>query len=269
MKKYTIVIALVLLAAACGDSSATTTTAAGPVATSEPTTTTTTTAPVPTTTTAPAPTTTTVPPTTTTTTTTQPPSTTTTLPGEPFDFFFQEGDVLAVVGVEFDDVLNVRDLPAGSIVATLDPLADDVVATGNTRSLPTSIWTEVTAGGTTGWASVSFLAYTGVVTDDTSMVVDGLGGIPTAETMLDLGRSIADFFASDEPPSDIVVSSAPVVGDLGSVMYDVIGLGDDAVRGLRLHVFGTPDEGGESFSLKSVEVTALCGRGVTPDGLCV
>jgi hypothetical protein len=59
----------------------------------------------------------------------------------------------------------------------------------------------------------------------------------------------------------------PAVGDLGEVTYDVIGLGDDAVFGFRLHVFGQPGAGGD-FSLKSVERTILCGRGVS-DGLCV
>ena len=274
-RTLTLFFAFALAAAACGDSGTTTTVTEPPPApasttTTEPlppTTTTTTEPPAPTTTTTTEP-----PPTTTTTTTTsttEPPPTTTTLPGDPFDFFFQAGDVLGVVGVAFDDVLNVRDVPAGSIVGTLDPLADDVVAVGNARLLPTSLWVEVTGGGATGWASSRFLAYLGLVTDDTSIVVNGLGGIPAAETMLDLGLLVAEFFASEEPPSDIVVSVAPTVADLGEVTYDVVGLGDDALAGLRLHVFGTPDEGGEGFSLRSVEVTALCGRGVTPDGLCV
>jgi hypothetical protein len=60
---------------------------------------------------------------------------------------------------------------------------------------------------------------------------------------------------------------APSVGDLGEVTYDVIGLGDDAVRGLRLHVFGQPID--EGFSLKTVEMTALCGRGADDDGGCI
>jgi hypothetical protein len=85
--------------------------------------------------------------------------------------------------------------------------------------------------------------------------------------MLDLGFLVADFLASEEPPSDIVLVEAPTVGDLGEVTYDVIGLGDDAVRGLRVHVFGTPIT--EAFTLRTVEVTVICGRGVDADGLCV
>ena len=79
---------------------------------------------------------------------------------------------------------------------------------------------------------------------------------------------VAESLASEEPPSRIVMSVAPTVGDLGEVTYDVVGIGDDAVRGFRLHVFATPDEGGEGFVLKSVEQTVLCGRGLS-GVLCV
>ena len=67
-------------------------------------------------------------------------------------------------------------------------------------------------------------------------------------------------------------------GDVGEVTYDVIGLADDSVAGVRLHVFGAPTDAdlprsallqASSFTLKTVETTALCGRGVTLDGLCV
>ena len=54
---------------------------------------------------------------------------------------------------------------------------------------------------------------------------------------------------------------------------DVIGLGDDSIKGERLHVFATVvyDDAGRvvvSYDLKSVEATLLCGRGVS-DGLCL
>jgi hypothetical protein len=174
-----------------------------------------------------------------------------------------------VVGVAFDDVLNVRAAPGidQAIVAMLDPLEAGVTALGNTRQLPNSFWYEVEFGGVTGWASAAFLAYLGDTTDQTALLVADLGATPEAETMLDLGRIVAEALASEEPASRIVVSVAPTVGDLGEVTYDVIGLGDDALFGIRLHVFGTPSEGGEGFSLKSVEQTALCGRGVS-EGLC-
>jgi hypothetical protein len=204
------------------------------------------------------------------TTTTTVPETTTTLPGEPIDIGPNAGDVLAVIGVAHDDVLNVRMAPGTDqpVVAELAPLADAVLALGDARALPESIWFEVEAEGVTGWASSSFLGYLGETTDVTAGVVENLGELPRAETMLDLGLIVAETLASDDPPSRIVMSVSPTVGDLGEVTYDVVGIGDDAVRGFRLHVFATPDEGGEGFVLKSVEQTLLCGRGLSGE-LCV
>jgi hypothetical protein len=192
------------------------------------------------------------------------------LPGEAFDIGPAAGDVVAVVGVAHDDVLNVRELPGTeyAIVTTLNPLADDVVATGRHRLLTSSIWNEVTASGVTGWVNSRYLGYLGGVDDLTSFVVTQLGGIPEAETMLDLGTMVAESFDPGEGGfgSEMVVT--PTVGDLGEVTFDVVGLLDDAQLGYRLHIFGQPTDGGEGFSLMSVEATALCGRGVTAEGLC-
>lgn len=217
-------------------------------------------------TTRPQTTTTTVEPTTTTTDTT----TTTTLPGEPIDIGPRPGDLLAVVGVAHNDVLNVRAAPGidQPIVAELAPTADDVVALGDARALPQSIWFEIEAGGVAGWASSSFLAYIGQTTDVTAAIIDELGEMPWAPTMEDLGMVVAGTLVVDGPPSGITMSIAPSVGDLGEVTFDVIGIKDDAVRGLRVHVFATPEEGGEGFVLKSVEQTVLCGRGLSGE-LCV
>ena len=107
-----------------------------------------------------------------------------------------------------------------------------------------------------------------------------LGGVPTAASMLELGGIVAAATASvDDPVSRVTVTVAPSEGgDLGEVTYDVVGLPDDSVVGVRLHVFGTPTDADlprsaflqtSAFTLKTVESTSLCGRGVTPDGLCV
>jgi hypothetical protein len=196
---------------------------------------------------------------------------TTTLPGEAFDIGPAAGDVVAVVGVHFGDVLNVREGPGTQyeIVATLAPQADDVVATGRHRLLESSIWNEVTVEGEKGWVNSRFLGYLGGVDDLTAVVVDALGGIPEAETMVEMGDIVAESFRSDEGGFRYKISGAPSVGDLGEITVDVLGLADDALLGYRLHIFGQPTAGGEGFSLKSVEGTALCGRGVTEDGLCV
>lgn len=191
----------------------------------------------------------------------------TALAGEPFDLHPPSGAVLGVVGVAHDDVLNVREFPGlTAIVARLAPTEDNVVSEGEGRLLSDSIWWKTTAGGATGWVNSRYLAYLGDVEDLTYAVVRDHGVYPTGPNMEVLGRTVAETLASDDPPSSIVMSVAPTSGDLGEVTYDVIGLGDDAQVGWRLHVFGTPEGGG--FTLKSVEATALCGRGVT-GGVCL
>ncbi|HVR31402.1 MAG TPA: SH3 domain-containing protein [Acidimicrobiia bacterium] len=202
-------------------------------------------------------------------TTTTAPSTDTTLAGEPIEFGPAAGDELAVIGVAHDDVLNLRAGPGADqeIVAEIPNLSEGLVALGNTRDLGDSFWVEVDHEGTTGWVHFGFVGYVGVTDDMTASVVSQLGDGPVAETMLDIGLIVAETFASEEPASDVVLTVAPTVGDLGEVTYDVIGIDDDAVRGFRVHVFGQPAD--ETFGLKAVEVTTLCGRGVTEDGLCL
>jgi hypothetical protein len=193
------------------------------------------------------------------------------LAGEPFDGPPLNGApaALAVIGVAADDVLNVRAGPGvdADVVATLDPLATAVPASGAARLLPGSIWLEVTADGTTGWANSSFFAFLGGTDDITSRLLADVDERPSAPTLEELARDVAAMVASEDPPSDIVISDGPSVGDLGEVTVDVVGIGDDAVRGARLVVFATVED--DAFTLRTVESTTLCGRGVTDDGLCV
>jgi len=183
------------------------------------------------------------------------------------------GDVLAVVGVRYDDNLNVRAGPGVGydVLARLAPTADDLVAKGNTWSIPGAFWIEIEAGGVTGWVNLRYVAYLADTTDVTASVVDLLGEIPDAETMLDLGTMVAEALI-DAGDSDVsaeaVVSVAPTVGDLGEITLDLTGAGDDSVYGVRLHIFGQPSASGEGFVLKSIEGTALCARGVS-GGVCI
>jgi len=195
--------------------------------------------------------------------------TTTTVAGEPFEGFAQNGDVLAVMGVAYNDVLNVRANPGASfpVVATAGPVDDDVAATGEAWLAPGSIWYEVTVGGVTGWANSSFLAFVGPTDDATALFLGG-GPLPETETMIEMGELVARGFASDDPPSRMVRTVAPSVGDLGEITYDVVGIGDDATTGFRLHVFATPLESGDGFVLKSIERTEFCGRGLSTGGIC-
>ena len=217
------------------------------------------------------------------------------LPGEPYEFGPPEGAALAVVGVSHDSVLNVRDVPAGEVVARLDnvmnvgsepvvyvrrPGSDQliatldlnrgVIATGNTRKLPTTIWHEIRMGDAVGWASSAFLSPLGATSDSTAEIVAILGETPTAPTLAELARVVAEAVASDEPPPRIVVSGAPVTGDLGEITVDVLDLPDDAVRGFRLHIFAHQDSDSDPFTLRTVESTTICDshRGVSEEGLC-
>jgi hypothetical protein len=191
------------------------------------------------------------------------------LPGEPFGSGPTAGQSLAVIGIAAGRTLAVRSLPGSGqpTLTTLAPVATGVVAAGRARLVGSTIWDEVTVRGVTGWAEAAHLAAPADTTDLTAEVVQRLGRRPVAETMLDLGTAVAQVYVSTEPPSTVTVSVSPSVGDLGEITVDVVGLGDDSVTAMRLHIFGTP--GTESFTLKSVEGTPFCSRGVAASGRCV
>ncbi|MDQ1290128.1 MAG: N-acetylmuramoyl-L-alanine amidase [Actinomycetota bacterium] len=194
------------------------------------------------------------------------------LPGHAYDAGWRAGQQLAVLGVAAGSTLAVLKTPAATPSATavtvtsLSPVAVRLRATGRARQVGTALWTEIVADGVTGWAETAHLAVAAETADATADAVELLGRRPTEETMLDLGKAVAAAFVSTEPPSQVTVAVAPTVGDLGEITMDVVGLADDSVAGQRLHIFGTP--GVESFTLKSVEATPLCVRGVV-NGRCV
>jgi len=123
--------------------------------------------------------------------------------------------------VDHDDVLNVRDVPAGEVVATLgllnpyvgllevreapsgeilaspDSWVDAIVATGRSRTLPTTTWHELRVAGLTGWSSAAYLAQPGATDDLTAHIIEILGERLEADTMLDLGLMVAETMASD------------------------------------------------------------------------
>lgn len=255
-----IVLLMSLVVACAGDDGAASSTTTTSLATTTSTPSTTISTVGSTTSIAPVVTTTSLPETTTTTTSDE-------LPGAPIDFGPGQGDTLAVIGVAHDDVLNLRAAPGADqqIVGEIPPTFDTLTALGETRELPGSFWVAVDYDGTPGWVNLRYVGYLGVTNDTTHIATEE--GVPSADTMLDLGFMMADAVASVDPPSEIVLVVAPTVGDLGEVTYDVIGFADDAVRALRVHVFGQPID--EAFTLESVEETALCGRGVDPSGACV
>ena len=193
------------------------------------------------------------------------------LPGERVEIYPYKDAGLAVVGVAHDDTLRVRSKPGidHDVVFELPPLGT-AVATGHNRSLgEAGFWSEITADRKTGWANTSYLLQPGRTTDETAALYPEPADRPAAETMQKLADTVARRVASSEPPSRIVVVGAPAVGDLGEITVDVIGLGDDAQGGERLKIFAEPEPSANRFRLRTVEATALCSRGVTPEGLCV
>ena len=272
-----LMLVLALGASACGGDSDEASTTSSSTTTEAPTTTTTTEAPA-TTTEAPTTTTTTEAPTTTTeatTTTAAPPGGSpvpeSDLPGEPIDIAPPEGTVLSVLGVRFDDVLNVRHIPGldGEIIDTLAPTAADAVATGRSRALPNSIWWEITTTNEViGWVSAAFTAVTGVTDDNTFAILGEIGSVEG--TIEEIGQAVADSQADPDATQRIEIVVAATVGDLGEITLDVAGLGDDAVAGVRLHVFTVDEDDDGVWTLHSVEVTAMCQshRGGTPGELC-
>jgi uncharacterized protein YraI len=213
-------------------------------------------------------TTTTVPGTTTSTETSDTTTTTPGIPGTPVDLGPRSGDVLMVMGVAHDDVLNLRAGPGTGqpVLETIPPTHIGLVAEGETRRLSGAFWTRVDYEGTVGWAHLGYLGYPGSVEDITAELVDDLGSVPMAASMTGLAEIVAEAMSSDEVTSEIVQVTPVSTGDLHEVSYDVIGFADDALVGVRLHVFGLPD--GSGFTLKSVEMMVICGRGVD-DGVCV
>lgn len=181
-----------------------------------------------------------------------------------------EGAEMAVIGVDVDDVLNVRAAPGTEhdVVATLAPLADGVTATGEGRMLDGDVWVEVDTEDVTGWVHAAFIAHPAATVDITSQVIEEHGSRPSDRTLVGLAAIVADQRATQEPPSRVFISDGPHVGDLGEVTVDVVGFGDDSVRAERLVVFATVDGDG-SFTLRSVEATTYCARGVVDGELCL
>lgn len=177
--------------------------------------------------------------------------------------------VLAVVGIDYDSTLNVREEPGGQIVAKLDSISTGIVPTGTMQELSDVLWYEVHAAGVVGWVSGEYVTPLGATADTTTEIVTRLGQTPSAANLAALGRTVAGAVASEEPESRVRISGEPTVGEISEVTMDVVGQPDDSIRGFRLHVFATRNSDG-MFTLRNVESTVMCyiDRGVSAQGLC-
>ena len=189
--------------------------------------------------------------------------------GEPFDFWVpvpDEGPILGVVGVRYDDTLNVRSGPGVGfeVLGELDPLTQGFAGTGAGWQLPEGdVWWEIEGpGGLVGWVNQRYVSRFGRAYDRTSDVLS-TGPVPPQDSMEDLVELVADRLGAS--PDQRVVVAAPTPGDLFEIKMDLLGLRDDSVGGSRLYVFGQTEDGGQTFGLKSVEEIVFCQRGVAPD----
>src|SRR5699024_10811179 len=121
-----------------------------------------------------------------------------------------------------------------------------LTATGENRDVEEGIWAEVEFEGTTGWVSVAYAMQLGEGEDVTDEI-DSIAG----ETMIDIAEQVGESRseAGGEVQSRIAVIEDAEVGDLGSVLVDVIGFADDSVAGERLHILAEPAEGDEGFTV--------------------
>ncbi|WP_152190344.1 SH3 domain-containing protein [Georgenia satyanarayanai] len=187
------------------------------------------------------------------------------LPGEVVDIP-PLNEVVAVIGVAAGSGLNLRHGPGTEFesVGTLDPLAVSPAHGEVRRREDGSHWAQVMrTDGWFYWVNMRYIAFPGQSTDITA----DLPELPSAATVEEAGLLVARQRTADQPPSvETVVVDGPVEGDAGEVVIDVVGLGDDALAGERLRV--VTERTDQGHTVRSVELTLLCARGATEDGLC-
>ncbi len=114
------------------------------------------------------------------------------MPGDVIEFGPRAGDEVSVVGVAYDDTLNVRIAPGVQfdVIETLAPDAS-MIAGGENRLLTDSFWVEVDASGSMGWVNESFVGFLGVTRD-----IDlGTVTVPPASSAEQFGFNVAETFS--------------------------------------------------------------------------
>mgnify|MGYP001194690594 FL=1 len=192
---------------------------------------------------------------------------------DPNDWFYlpTTGSVVAVVGVEHWDILEIHEDPGVSspLIDTLDPLDDTVVALGFARQLPQSIWWCISwEGGSGAWASSIYL----------SRLADPWQNYDSDRWVGLNAENLEGFLAeveseyerdpnSEGGPMRIVISELDYSNNI--VSFDVIGFLDDSVAGARLTFTATTQSDG-SVTVTEVQYRAMCRRGGGPGSdLCL
>ena len=192
---------------------------------------------------------------------------------DPNDWFYLpiSGAVVAVVGVEHWDILEIHEDPGVSspLIDTLDPLDDTVVALGFARQLPQSIWWCISwEGGSGAWASSIYLSR---LADPWQSYDSGRWVGLNAENLEDFLSEVESEYERDPNseggPMRIVISELDYSNNI--VSFDVIGFLDDSVAGARLTFTATTQSDG-SVTVTEVQYRAMCRRGGGPGSdLCL
>ena len=181
------------------------------------------------------------------------------------------GSVVAVVGVEHWDILEIHEDPAVSspLVGTLDPLDDTVVALGYARQLPQSIWWCISwNGGSGAWASSIYLSRMAdpYQSFDSSSWV-GLTAQNLEDFLSDVENQYQRPATSEGGPMRIVISELDYINNVISI--DVIGFLDDSLLGARL-TFATSLQSDGSLMIDDAQFRGMCRRGGGPGSdLCL
>ena len=181
------------------------------------------------------------------------------------------GSVVAVVGVEHWDILEIHEDPGVSspLVGTLDPLDDTVVALGYARQLPQSIWWCISwNGGSGAWASSIYLSRMAdpYQSFDSSSWV-GLTAQNLEDFLSDVENQYQRPATSEGGPMRIVISELDYINNVISI--DVIGFLDDSLLGARL-TFATSLQSDGSLIIDDAQFRGMCLRGGGPGSdLCL
>lgn len=165
---------------------------------------------------------------------------------------------IAVLGEPGDQASTAQTVWAGS---------NRIIATGRARELPDGIWVEVRTAPrqVLGWAHSANLVRASIMEDVTDALLRRFDGeVPTAVGMEQLGELIAETEAAFYEGATVTQSRPALFDTIGDISFDVDIPGDDAIRGIRLRVIGTPEgRQQEQFRLLAVERSLLCRRDAT------
>ena len=197
---------------------------------------------------------------------------------------------VSVVGVDFDDVLNVRRLPdpGSEIVTRLAPTTEGITSTGRIRRIAesssrNSLWLEVATTDGAGWVNSAYVAVIGGPGDRPNETdwfltarADGVmpAGASVAEVVDRFAALMTDWEANYYPDDDFgstprsAIVTDPSDFKLDGVIVDIRSFGDDASAGsrYRLDIVVTPT----GFALDRVTTLgSICSRGGQPGGSCL